>query len=1439
MSDERSHFARGSRLVARGQLNEAAAAFEAALRDDPRHSPAAVQLARVREAQGRWSEAVEAWQRVVRHEPPRIDALSALAECLRQAGCYHQAIRAYDRTLASDPNHLFALAGKGETLRMLGRATDALDLFEQALEQHPEHIFALRGKAATLNAMSRYADALPFWEDALALDPESQFSAQGRRDAEREVRRAAESDGASPRSDAPPLTEPELPVGERLEAEIAHAWGRALAGDRRFAEAAEAFQSALTHSPDWVECAMDFANALEESRQWDDALRAYDRVLELDPTRVEAACNQGEALRKAERFEEAIEAYDRALKLDGSFVFALAGRAEALRMLGRYDAALTWYDKALERKPTHTFALRGKAAALNALRRYEDALPVWDRALAIDPAAEFAVAGREHCRTEIARAARAERAERDEARTQEPGLVPWQPQRTRQGEARAHFDRGRALMQAARFQDAIAALSTACTVDPQWSEPHYLIGVSHAEERQYRQAIVAFEEALRLDPDHLEAAIGRSDSLRKHNDYRAAIDAYDAILEREPNEVRALTGRGESLRMLGDFVEALTWFDRALVVRHNHYFALCGKGACLNALGRYEEAEPLWLAALRENPSAPFVQRGMANCRRALGRAETTTLVPPQPTALARGPSPRAQAKAAVEKGRTHYKAREYPAAIRAFRQALALDPNYTEAALRLGMAYEDNSQYDKAIQAYERCLTADKDHYQAATNIGEALRKNEAYEDAIKAYDRALDIQPSYLYALAGRAECMRMLGDYESSLKWFDKALAENSRHAFAIQGKAAALNALHRFEEALPLWEAAIEVEPTSQFALDGRNQCEASLKATVAEEPESATPTLDEQGRDLTALAHEGKLSRIVGRESEIRAVMKTLVRRLKANPLLLGDPGVGKTAVVEGVAQRLAAEDAPERLRDLRIIELSMGSLVAGTKYRGTFEERLKEIVRECRENPGIVLFIDEIHTLVGAGRTEGGSLDAANILKPALARGEINVIGATTVDEYRKSFESDSALDRRFQPITIKEPTEEDTEGLLTALARDYESHHGVDITPEALSACVRMSVRYVPSRRLPDKALDLLDEACADASLGGHRSVTPRIVARIVSERTGIPVHDLTTEERTRILSIESYLSERVIGQDEAVRQVGNAVRMARSGLRDPGRPRGVFLFVGASGVGKTELAKALSDFLFPEGDALIRVDMSEYSEKFTGSRLIGAPPGYAGHGEEGQLTGPIRRHPYSVVLLDEFEKAHPDVQAMFLSLFDEGVLTDSEGRKVNAREAYFIITTNAGSEVAGKTRLGFGGTGIDRRRELANERLRQWFRPELLNRVDDTVLFNELTEPDLLQVAQLQLEALRARTREQGVHLTWEREVARLCATWKADRSYGARPTLRAVDELVAEPLGVELLRMESARHRVLHAIVEDGTVRLNEQVPAGGQRPGDPEADLSHSQ
>ncbi|MFT7519137.1 MAG: ATP-dependent Clp protease ATP-binding subunit ClpC [Kiritimatiellia bacterium] len=668
-----------------------------------------------------------------------------------------------------------------------------------------------------------------------------------------------------------------------------------------------------------------------------------------------------------------------------------------------------------------------------------------------------------------------------------------------------------------------------------------------------------------------------------------------------------------------------------------------------------------------------------------------------------------------------------------------------------------------------------------------------------------------------------MRMAGDYKGSLGWFDRALAQETRHTFAIQGKAASLNSLHRFADALPLWGKATEIDPQSQFALDGKAFCEAQLrrvgtsKVAATPEPvvESTTPTLDEQGRDLTALARAGELGDVIGRQTEIRMVMKTLVRRQKANPLLLGDPGVGKTAVVEGLAQALVADDVPARLADLRVVELSMGSLVAGTKYRGTFEERLKTIVKEASENPGVVLFIDELHTLVGAGRTEGGSLDAANILKPALARGEITVIGATTVAEYRKYIESDSALERRFHPVYIEEPQPEDALELLRRVQGSYGRHHNVTIEDDALEACVRLSVRFVPDRRLPDKALDLLDESCAEASLEDLGAVTAQVVASVLSERTGIPAGQLTSVERERLVNMETHLTERVKGQSVAVERLSRSVRLARSGLRDPRKPRGVFLFVGPSGVGKTELARTLSDFLFPEGSSFIKLDMSEYSEKFTVSRLIGAPPGYAGHGEPGQLTGKLRRRPYSIVLLDEFEKAHPEVQTLFLSLFDEGIITDSEGREVDAREALFILTSNTGSEVAMRSRLGFGGQSVGLDRERLLDRVKDQFRQELLNRIDEIVPFDLLGQEDLNSVVQLHLKALAERALDGKVVLTWSDDVVKLCSLHRANPSFGARPALRAIESLVGEPLGHAMLESDPNEERTLHAIIEEGTV------------------------
>ncbi|MEQ1565714.1 MAG: tetratricopeptide repeat protein [Myxococcota bacterium] len=1346
--------------------------------------------------------------------------------------------------------------------------------------------------------------------------------------------------------------------------------------------AARAFERSLEKRPNRADVLRELARVYEAARRWDDAHDAWGRMCELQPDRAEPAAAQGDALRNARRYVEALESYDRALALDSLQVASLAGRAETLRQLGRSEEAVRWFNKALERKPTHPFALRGKASALNDLDRWDEARPVWRQALAIDPTSEIAQSGLRRCEEAL-------RSTGDEL--MESPTVELDPQvRDR---ARMAYEQGRALMQQGRYTEAAAALRGAVEEDPSWTGAWYLLGLCHAEDRQYRSAIRAFEEVLVRDVGHLDAACHRADALRRSNDYQGAIAAYDGILELRPDEVRATAGRAEALRMLGRFEEAISWFDRTLSIRPRQYLALCGKAAALNALRRYDEALPLWLAALRENPNASFVKRGLAQCRAGVGDrsdsrlsrravrrrtpppprpdeavehlagadSEVTPTVPERVSAPPPGRSSdralpitapptsitaprvrvdRDRARDELDRGRFFYKDRNFPAAAACFESALRYDPSFAEAALRLGMSREDDRQFQKAIEAYERCLQIEASHYQAATNIGEALRKMERYDDAIRAYDRALAMRSDYLYALAGRAECMRMLGDYQGCLEWFERALRVGPRHAFAVQGKAAALNTLQRFKEALPLWEKALEIEPSSGFAKEGKAVCERNLSETSEEEEaDSPTPVLDEQGRDLSALAREGALAPVIGRENEIRSVMKTLVRRLKANPLLLGDPGVGKTAVVEGVAAALARPNAPERLRNLRIIELSMGSLLAGTKYRGTFEERLKDIIKEARENPGIVLFIDEIHTLVGAGRTEGGSLDAANILKPALARGEITVIGATTVSEYRKHFETDSALDRRFQPIQVEEPSAEATIELLRSVAHLYERHHGVKVRADALPACVRLSIRFVPDRRLPDKALDLLDEACADASLavgwseptpdsdsalrsdpsagaaddpsilgprsahdrsagsqspdrsassdlaehpvhglrpagshpaasGSHpaesasgaqneagrlgdtdpmnkpdgrrawsegrqstdssgRSEPPAMgfvdaarVARVVSERTSIPVHTLTEAERDKLSRIEPYLEGRVVGQIEAVSELATAVRLARSGLREQRRPRGVFLFAGASGVGKTELARALADFLFPEGQALIKLDMSEFGDKFTGSRLLGAPPGYQGHGEEGQLTGPLRRRPYAVVLLDEFEKAHPDVQAMFLSLFDEGVVTDAEGRKVHAKEAFFVLTTNAGSSAIGRGRMGFGGDTAEARREAVLERARQHFRPELLNRLDGVVVFRDLEPADLTRIVGLNLERLKVRAAENGVSLTWEPAVAELCAARARDPSMGARPAIRAIDELVAEPLGRQMLE-QAERRRALHAMVRDGKIWL-EEVP-----------------
>jgi ATP-dependent Clp protease ATP-binding subunit ClpC len=575
--------------------------------------------------------------------------------------------------------------------------------------------------------------------------------------------------------------------------------------------------------------------------------------------------------------------------------------------------------------------------------------------------------------------------------------------------------------------------------------------------------------------------------------------------------------------------------------------------------------------------------------------------------------------------------------------------------------------------------------------------------------------------------------------------------------------------------------------------------------------SNTPLLDKYGRDITYLAKEGKLDPVIGRGNEILQLVRTLTRKTKNNPLLIGEAGVGKTAIVEGLALRIAQGKLTEALRDKRIIELSLASVVAGTKYRGEFEERMIGIINESKQHPEVILFLDEIHTLVGAGAAEG-AMDASNILKPALSRGEIKCIGATTITEYRKHIEKDPALERRFQPVMVNEPSIEDTIKILKGLRERYEQHHQVKITESAIEAAVRLSSKYVPDRHFPDKALDALDEACTsvkipilsmygdnEAQFAATSEVTPEDVAKVISHWTGIPVRQLTAEERDRLLNMAETIKKRVIGQDEAVEKVAEVVKMARAGLKNPGRPTGVLLFLGPTGVGKTELAKATAEFLFGSENELIRLDMSEFIEKYNVSKLIGAPPGYIGYDEEGQLTGRLRRKPYSVVLLDEIEKAHPEIFDLFLQVFDEGRLTDSKGRTVDAKNAIFIMTSNIGTELYKRAPLGFAGSVEKGNRVVKEEivaKLGKTFRPEFLNRLDEIILFRPLEAEDLSKIADNLLASLRNRLEERGILFDVEKEALDLVCSQGYDPMNGARPLARAIERLVTKPLSEKVI-------------------------------------------
>lgn len=625
----------------------------------------------------------------------------------------------------------------------------------------------------------------------------------------------------------------------------------------------------------------------------------------------------------------------------------------------------------------------------------------------------------------------------------------------------------------------------------------------------------------------------------------------------------------------------------------------------------------------------------------------------------------------------------------------------------------------------------------------------------------------------------------------------------------------------------------------------------------------TPTLEQHGRDLTAMAGEDKLDPVVGREKEIERVIQVLSRRTKNNPVLIGEPGVGKTAIAEGLAQRITAGNVPEVLNGKRVVTLDMGSLVAGTKYRGEFEERLKKIVEEIRQSQNVIMFIDELHTLVGAGAAEG-AIDAANILKPALARGELQCIGATTLDEYRKHIEKDAALERRFQPITVDEPTVEETIAILKGLRDRYEAHHRVRMTDQALEAAARLSSRYITDRFLPDKAIDLIDEAGSRVRLqaftpppdlkelekqiedlqkekeaavngqefekaaelrdrelklrAGHKElreswnqrkvgeelvVDEDAIAHIVSSWTGIPVKKIAGEESERLLKMEETLHQRVVGQDEAIRAVSRAVRRTRAGLKDPKRPIGSFIFLGPTGVGKTELARALAEVLFGNEDAMVRIDMSEYMEKFAVSRLVGAPPGYVGYDEGGQLTEAVRRRPYTVILLDEIEKAHPEVFNILLQVLEDGRLTDAKGRTVDFRNAVIIMTSNVGVQTIRKeTKLGFrtgdrDETGYEAMKDKVTEELKRTFRPEFLNRIDEIIVFHALTEEHIREIVSLMLQEVEDRMKDNEVVIDVTEQAKDLLAKEGFDENYGARPLRRAILRLVEDRLSEEILR------------------------------------------
>ena len=581
---------------------------------------------------------------------------------------------------------------------------------------------------------------------------------------------------------------------------------------------------------------------------------------------------------------------------------------------------------------------------------------------------------------------------------------------------------------------------------------------------------------------------------------------------------------------------------------------------------------------------------------------------------------------------------------------------------------------------------------------------------------------------------------------------------------------------------------------------RNQPPVQPKATVKH---SETRVLDQYSRDLTLLAASGSFDPVIGRDEEIRRSVQILSRRSKNNPVLIGEPGVGKTAVAEGIAAYIAGSDAPDSMAGKRLVALDLPALLAGTKYRGDFEERVKAVLKDVKKAGDVILFIDEMHTMIGAGSAEG-AIDAANILKPALGRGEVQIIGATTPEEYRRHIEKDAALERRFQPVKIAEPSRGDSLKMLGAVRQSLEKHHGVKISDAALTAAVDLSVRYINDRFLPDKAIDLADEAAAHIRVSGGGLVTAEDIAAVVSLWTGIPVANLSADETKRLRNMESILHRRVIGQNEAVTAVSRAIRRGRVGLSDPDRPIGSFLFLGPTGVGKTELCRALAEAVFGESEAMIRLDMSEYMEKHAVSKLIGSPPGYVGYEDGGQLTERVRRKPWSVVLFDEIEKAHEDVWGILLQIMDDGRLTDSAGRVVSFRNTIIVMTSNVGAKSIsdGRPRMGFtpdGGDEAQLMRARINEELRRTFKPEFLNRIDETIVFRRLSRAEIRSIAERMLLTVAERFKALGMTLSVPDQVVDFLAERGYDEKYGARPLRRAIRSMI-EDKAAELMLTDS---------------------------------------